>query len=502
MKWVRRYEGIEKFDFETEIAVVGFGGAGGCAALEARRAGREVMLFERSSGAGGSTALSACEMYLGGSGGTALQKALGIEDSSENFRAYLEACFGNNRDPDRIDMFVDGAAGHFDWMEALGITYKRSLFSGRDVVAMTGDSLQFSGNERVNWFAKRAAPVPRAHLAADADHNGGQVVMAALRRNVEEAGVDIRYDARAVALVQDESGAVRGLVVRMDNREHVVRVSHGVILCAGGFIMNERMTRQHLPHLEGISTRHGNPGDMGDGILMGVAAGGHAINMGQAFFGIATYPPAQLTYGILLNRNGQRFVAEDSYIARIGDAALKQPDGEIYMFISNRHFARPDYVQGTEVIAVGETVAEVEAEAGFPEGTLQHTVAYYNEHAAQGRDPLFDKAANWLEPIDEPPFALVSYRLADIKQTAFTLGGLDVLPTGEVVTPNDRQPIPGLYAAGRTVAGIPRTGAGYASGMSVADVTFFGRAAGRQAAARLMGQRGDGRGDEAVERDI
>jgi len=235
--------------------------------------------------------------------------------------------------------------------------------------------------------------------------------------------------------------------------------------------------------LEGISTRHGNPGDMGDGILMGVAAGGQAINMGQAFFGIATYPPAELTYGILVNRNGQRFVTEDSYIARIGDAALKQPDGEIYMFLDNKRFTRPEYVQGVEIVAVGETVAEVEAEAGFTQGTLQHTVAFYNAHAAEGRDPLFDKAKNWLEPFDTPPYVLVSYRLADIKQTAFTLGGLDVLPTGEVVTPNDRKPIRGLYAAGRTVAGIPRTGAGYASGMSVADVTFFGRAAGRNAAA-------------------
>jgi succinate dehydrogenase/fumarate reductase flavoprotein subunit len=483
---VRRFEDVRSFDIVTEVAVVGFGGAGGCAALEARRAGRQVTLFERSSGAGGSTALSACEMYLGGSGGTALQKALGIEDTTENFRAYLDACFGANCDPDRVTMFVEGAAAHFDWMEALGIRYKRSLFDGRDVVAMTGDSLQYSGNERASPFRHKAKPVPRAHLAADSDRNGGKVVMAALQRQVEQSGVDIRYDARAVALVQDDGGAVRGLVVRMDNREVFVRTSHGVVLCAGGFIMNERMTRQHLPQMEAIMTRHGNPGDRGDGILMGVAAGGTAINMGNFFYGIATFPPAELTYGILVNRNGQRFINEDSYIARIGDACLKQPDGEIYMFIDNRHFGRPDYVQGTEVVAVGETVEEVERDSPLPPGTLQHTVAFYNEHAAKGVDPLFDKAANWLQPFDTAPFALISYRLSDIKQTCFTLGGLDVLPTGEVVTPNDRTPIPGLYAAGRTVAGIPRTAAGYASGMSVADVTFFGRAAGRQVAARKV----------------
>jgi 3-oxo-5alpha-steroid 4-dehydrogenase len=480
----RRFETVRKFDLETDVAIIGLGGAGGCAAIEARRAGVRVDLFEQSSGGGGSTALSACELYLGGSGGTALQRDLGIEDTTENMRAYLQQCFGLNSDPDRVDMFVKGAADHFSWMEALGIRYKRELFEGRDVVNMVGASLQYTGNERVHPFNKIATPVPRGHMPADADHDGGKVTMAAVIAEVERVGTNIHYDARAVALIQDDNREVRGVVVRIDNREVYVRTTKGVVLCAGGFIMNEVMTGQHLPHLEGISTRHGNPGDRGDGILMGVAAGGHAVNMGEAFFGIATYPPAQLTYGILVNRMGQRFVSEDSYIARIGAAALKQPDGEIYMFISNKHFARPEYVNGTDIVAVGETVAEVEAESALPAGMLQHTVAYFNEHAARGEDPLFHKSAAWLEPIDTPPYALVSYRLSDIKQTAFTLGGLDVLPTGEVVTPNDRTPIPGLFAAGRTAVGIPRTGAGYASGMSVADVTFFGRAAGRQVAGR------------------
>ena len=79
------FEGIERFDHRTGVLVCGFGGAGASAALEARRAGAEVMVLERFSGGGGSTVLSACEMYLGGNGGTRLQRDLGIEDSSENF---------------------------------------------------------------------------------------------------------------------------------------------------------------------------------------------------------------------------------------------------------------------------------------------------------------------------------------------------------------------------------------------------------------------------------
>ena len=75
---------VPKFDAEVDVLVCGFGGAGGSAALEAARAGASVILFERASGAGGSTGMSSCEMYLGGSGGTALQQTLGFEESTEN----------------------------------------------------------------------------------------------------------------------------------------------------------------------------------------------------------------------------------------------------------------------------------------------------------------------------------------------------------------------------------------------------------------------------------
>jgi succinate dehydrogenase/fumarate reductase flavoprotein subunit len=63
----------------------------------------------------------------------------------------------------------------------------------------------------------------------------------------------------------------------------------------------------------------------------------------------------------------------------------------------------------------------------------------------------------------------------------FTLGGLDTKPTGEVLR-MDKSVIKGLYAAGRAACGVPRTAAGYASGMSVGDATYFGRIAGKTVA--------------------
>jgi succinate dehydrogenase/fumarate reductase flavoprotein subunit len=130
---------------------------------------------------------------------------------------------------------------------------------------------------------------------------------------------------------------------------------------------------------------------------------------------------------------------------------------------------------------VGETWAEVERELGMLEGTLATTVERHNRYAAKGEDPLFHKHANWLKPLDEPPFAALACHIGEAFYPFFTLGGLRVRPTGEALTA-DGEVIPGLYAAGRTACGLPRWAEGYSSGMSLGDCTFFGRLAGKQAA--------------------
>ena len=82
----------------------------------------------------------------------------------------------------------------------------------------------------------------------------------------------------------------------------------------------------------------------------------------------------------------------------------------------------------------------------------------------------------------EPPYAALDCTPGSgVIYAYFTLGGLDTQPTGEVVSREGRV-IPGLYAAGRSACGIPRSAAGYASGLSVGDATFFGRIAGRTVA--------------------
>jgi predicted oxidoreductase len=113
---------------------------------------------------------------------------------------------------------------------------------------------------------------------------------------------------------------------------------------------------------------------------------------------------------------------------------------------------------------------------------LQHTIELYNEDVEAGEDTQQHKAAQWLEKLLPPLVALDVTPGRGTFIPYFTLGGLDTLPSGEVVDPQ-RRCIPGLYAAGRTACGVVRSAAGYSSGMSVGDATFSGRMAGKAAAA-------------------
>ena len=90
---------IPAWDETVDVAVVGFGASGACAAIEAARGGAEVMLLEASSGSGGASALSGGEIYLGGSGGTPIQRAAGFEDRTEDLETYLMMAGGPGRGP-------------------------------------------------------------------------------------------------------------------------------------------------------------------------------------------------------------------------------------------------------------------------------------------------------------------------------------------------------------------------------------------------------------------
>ena len=473
---------VPRFDMETDVIVVGFGAAGACAAIEAARSGAQVALFEATAGSGGTSALSGGEIYLGGSGGTPIQRAAGFTDETEDLFRYLVMAGGPNADEAKARMYAEGSLAHFHWLCAQGVQYKTSYIPGKIVEPATDDCLIWSGSEEAWPFANAAKPCPRGHCPQFVGMGGGKYLMDTLARRVHELNIDVRYNTRVFALISDEVGRVHGLVARNDGEPRYARARKGVVLCAGGFIMNREMVRRHAPVMLRSRYPLGTVDD-GSGIRLGLSVGAAATNMSEGFVTIPWYPPGSLVKGIFINELGQRFINEDCYHGRVSQYILQQQGDRIWLLADRASYGPPEFQQlaRMEIGAAGETWEEVEQELGLPRRALVNTVELYNRHAALGEDPLFHKAATWLKPLDEPPFVALDCRIDHCFYSSFTLGGLDTAPTGEVLN-EEREAIPGLYAAGRTACGLPRWGPGYSSGMSLADATFFGRQAGLRAA--------------------
>lgn len=475
---------VPHWDLETDVLVVGFGAAGACAAIEARQAGAEVLVLEVAAAGGGSASLSGGEVYVGGSGGTDVQREHGFVDSTEDLQQYLLMAGGPAADAERVAIYADNGVSHFNWLREQGVPFKGTYLPGKWIEPPTDDTLLWSGNEKAWPYVEKANPAPRGHTVQFTGWGGGKVLMQVLCERAVQLGADVHYNTRALTLVVD-AGQVIGAVVREEGVVRFVRARRGVILCAGGFICNSEMVKRFVPAALDCELPVTGGNDDGSGIRMGISVGAATLNMQEFFATLPFFPPESLVKGIFINGRGQRFINEDSYHGRVAHYVLRQPDGRAWLLVDNEIFGRPVIQEDIQIAAVGETWAEVERELGLPEGALVHTVEEFNRLASTGNDPYFHKAAEWLRPLTEPPFAALSYCKGDFQGHAFTLGGLATRPSGEVLDA-DGQPIPGLFAAGRTACGLPRWGEGYSSGLSLGDSTFFGRQAGRKAAGQSV----------------
>jgi 3-oxo-5alpha-steroid 4-dehydrogenase len=473
---LQRARDLQRWDVETDVLIVGAGAAGASAAIEARQRGADVLLLERASDGGGSTALSGGILYFGG--GTEIQKACGFQDDIEEMFKYVLAASGPNPDELKVRMYCERNIEHYEWCKAQGLKFKPSFYAKKTTEPPGDDGLLYSGNENVWPFNELAKPAPRGHKPAVIG-SAGRVIMDALLGKASALGVRLDADVRVIGLVSDDAQRVVGVVARKEGHTLALRARRGVILCAGGFIMNRSMVAAHAPKLLNVNLQIGNPGDDGAGILLGLSAGGYAIGMGEGFVSVPFYPPSKLVHGVLVNAQGQRFINEDAYHGRTGEFILRQSGGTAYLILDEPHFGRP--LAGMQLKAAAESVPALEKELALPAGTLVHTLGYYNEHARREQDPLFHKSHAYLKPLEHGPFAALDLSATRAIVPGFTMGGLDTLPSGEVLTAYGK-PVEGLYAAGRTSCGLPRSAAGYSSGLSISCASFFGRQAGAAAA--------------------
>lgn len=462
-----------------DVLVIGLGVTGACAALEAHALGATVIVLERATGGGGTSAMSDGVIYLGG--GTKLQRDLGVDDDPESLYRFLDAIAGVS-DKSILRRFADGSVAHFDWLESQGVPFARKIYTDKHLCPTDGEGLYSTGNEKVWPFREKARPALRGHLVEGPPRNCGLKLMDVLIERMKEAGIAVIGDAQVTSLIRKDEGRVTGANARIDGDERTFAARAGVVIATGGFQMNRDMVGPGNPDILEHAMPIGTDYSDGSGVEMAQTIGAGVTAIDALHITACFYPPSKLIKGIIVNKEGKRFVAEDSYHGRTTAFILEQPDLKAYLILDAETFAYPEAMEDFryQLIDGWETVAEMEEGLAMPEGALQKTLSDYNLHAAKGEDPAFHKYKDWLQPLDQAPYAAFDLSVGEAQYFYHSLGGLSVDADARVLD-TAGAPIPGLYAAGSCAAGIILTGAGYGSGMTLANGSFYGRVAGKHA---------------------
>ncbi len=488
----------EAWDIEADVVVIGAGGAGTTAAIEAARAGASVVVFEKASAKGGNTAHSGGVAYLGG--GTDLQKAHGFEDTADNMFEYLKLQMGPTADQERLRFFCDNSVEHYNWLVNEGVVFGEEYFPGKVVQPPADEGgLSYTDNQENSPYSELINPTPRGHMSPGA----GAGFYRPLGEAADALPIQWNFNTRGERLIVDGDRVV-GIVVQTGIGDPAsptddgtpadatptaestllnVKANKGVILTTGGFQFNQEMLAVHAPRfLDGYGLGGPHLGDDGSGIKMAAAAGGETFNMNYGSPWNFIYSPGELCKGILVNSSGRRFIAETLYGEDIGNAVFDSADGVgVLVMDSAIHQQAVDAgAMLAEPIATADTLDELADMIGVNVEVFINEVAFYNEQAAGGFDPIYGKHAEYLQPIEQGPFMAYNYGVS--KGIPFiTLGGLRSDINCNVIN-QWGETIPGLYSAGRTSPGISQES--YVSGSALSDCTFWGRVAGKAVAAK------------------
>ena len=516
-------------DYTTDVLVVGFGGAGACAALEARAQGAEVLVIDRFDG-GGATAISGGVVYAGATG---IQREAGVDDDVEAMLAYLKMEVGDCVSESTLREFCAQSGPNIAWLQSHGVPFEASLCPVKTSYPTDEHFLYYSGNEGMAPFREHAAPAPRGHRAKGRSLPGRNL-FAPLAASAEQAGVVVLRHCRAMRLIRD-NGRVVGVEARLlegaaavrhgrlerwaiklvnylprlarslrqraarmeTTKGRLVRVmaQKGVILTTGGFIYNREMVTEHAPaYRRGMPL--GTAGCGGDGHRMGAELGGQLARMDRVSAWRFFNPPAAFTKGILLSSDGRRFVNESLYGAAVGEAMVERNGGAGILLIDDvlKRRARSEVGRGktqwfqTAPALINlwfnckkaQSIEHLAKICKLDLTVLRDTIARYNGDAARGTPDEFGK-----DDCHElrPPFYVlnVGIRSRTWPLPTLTLGGLVVDESTGAVLDADQRQIPGLYAAGRAAVGV--CSQQYVSGLSIADCVFSGRRAGGAASA-------------------
>lgn len=438
---------------ETDVVIIGAGGAGLTAAIEATQNGAKVIVVEKMPMVGGNTkyatgGLNAAE--------TSVQKEKGIEDTVEIFIEDTMKGGGNINNPDLVRVLAESSAETVDWLMGLGADLT-------DVGRMGGASMDRTHRPT------GGAPV-------------GQHIVDVLYAKAQEMGIEIMLESKVVEILGDSS-EVSGVVVETADGNFNINAK-AVIIATGGFSADNELVAQFDPSLKGYGTTN-HPGATGDVLTFAKSLDVAYVDMEQ----IQTHPTVMPSNNymiteavrgngaIIVNREGMRFVNELDTRAVVSDALLAQNGATGFLFFDQNVRESLSAIEGyykKGFLIEGATLEEIAGKLGVDATALTDTVETYNGYVAAGTDTDFARQ-DMKTALNKGPFYAVEIAPA----VHHTMGGLKINTNGEVLNTSDVV-IKGLYAAGEVTGGVH--GNNRLGGNAMADITIFGRIAGKNAA--------------------
>lgn len=452
----------------ADVVVIGAGGAGLAAAVSAKQNGASVIVIEKMPKAGGNTVISGAA-YNAVDPERQAKHDPPVEDSTDLH--YQQTFEGGDSlaKPELVRVLVDNALPALEWTEELGMEYTDYIFT------VLGGL----------W--------PRAHKPVKPLGTG---FIETYLNFADKNDIEIMYNTTAESLIIDDDGAVIGVMAKGKTGNTVtLNANNGVILATGGFGANAEMREKYneiWPSLSDLKTTN-HPGATGDGLAMAEAAGANLIGlahiqllpMGDPETGSLSGNIEQAVENrIFVNKDGNRFVAEDERRDVMTKALFEQPDALMWTIVDSHSYPTGDTLNNfnesiDQLVEEGraykaDTLEDLAAQIGVDPQNLVAAVEEFNKAVdAGGGDPMGRTLFQY--KLDQGPY----YAGLRAPTVHHTMGGIEINESAEVLAA-DGSVIKGLYAAGEVTGGIH--GANRLGGNALADITVFGRIAGENAA--------------------
>ncbi len=438
---------------ETDLVIVGAGGAGLTAAIEAKQAGANVLVIEKMPFAGGNSIKATGGMNAAE---TTVQAAEGIEDTVEIYVEDTLTGGGNIANVDLVTTMAEESAEAIEWLAGIGAPLVQVSFSGG------------ATNSRIHQ--------PEGGAAV------GAFLIEELVATAEEMGIEVIYNTTVTDIIMTE-GVATGVNANSATEEITVNAD-AVILASGGFGANEEMFSQYDPELAGfVTTNHS--GATGDGLAMAEAVGASLVDVAEIQIHPTVHQETSIMVtegvrgdgGILVNQSGERFINEMETRAVVSAAEIAQEGGYAYVIFDQNlreNLSATEKYVTNGLTAQGETIEELATALEIDPATLAATLTTWNEAVANQNDAQFGRTTAMEHDLSTGPY----YAVKVAPGVHHTMGGVAINTEAEVLTA-DGTAIPGLFAAGEVTGGIH--GNNRIGGNAVTDFVVFGIIAGQSA---------------------